>query len=203
MARYLITIEQFAAFVADCYRDRKWQLPPGCSEYLPDDFPPKHQTRGGNYPADSVSWYDARAFCSWLGARLNTEIRLPTEAEWQIAATGGDPARLFPWGPDWSPAEEQWLANTRESGLGRSTPVGFYPLGASPAGVLDMAGNLQEWCLNPVDPKERSRVLRGGSWDVDQEFARSTVRVRRNPDFRYFSIGFRVACSSPSMNTGH
>ena len=112
MARYLVTIDQFAAFVTDCYRDREWQLPPGFAEETPHDAPPEHQGRRGNYPADSVSWYNARAFCHWLGARLNIDIRLPTEAEWQIAATSGDPARVFPWGPDWDPAQEQWLANT-------------------------------------------------------------------------------------------
>ncbi len=73
----------------DCYRDGLWRLPPGFVVECPPT-PPKHQERHGNHPADSVNWVDAAAYCHWLSARLDFEVRLPTEYEWQLAATGGD-----------------------------------------------------------------------------------------------------------------
>jgi formylglycine-generating enzyme required for sulfatase activity len=145
-------------------------------------------------------------FCHWLGARLGHDecaLRLPTELEWQCAAIGtdpreGDPKRVYPWGGDWDPRRETWLANTVESELNRSTAVGLYPLG--------MAGTIYEWCLNAFEnpddigmPKSNNdrRVLRGGSWDDDRGNARSAYRVRYYPDGRGDGVGFRVLCSSP------
>jgi formylglycine-generating enzyme required for sulfatase activity len=129
MARYPITIAQFQAFLQECYQDSCWRLPPGFPVNLPADYSlPKHRVRYGNHPADSTNWCDAAAFCHWLSARLSAEIRLPTEFEWQLAATGGDPARIYPWGREWDPEHEPWAANTLESGLNRTTAVGLYPL---------------------------------------------------------------------------
>ena len=143
MARYPITIAQFRAFLKECYREDGWQLPPGFIVDLPADYPPpKHRARHDNHPADSVNWFDALAFCHWLSARLRFEGPLPTEFEWQLAATGGDRARTYPWVPDWDPLREHWRANTSESDLGRTTAVGMYPAGASAAGILDLAGTL-------------------------------------------------------------
>ena len=106
VARYPVTIAQFQAFIKDCYRDGKWQLPRAVPVDLPASYPPpKHRARYGNYPADTVNWWDAQAFCHWLGARLGFAVRLPTEYEWQQAATGGDPTRTYPWGTDWAPGE--------------------------------------------------------------------------------------------------
>src|SRR5512144_335615 len=145
MARDPVTVAQVQAFVAECFRDGAGLLLVDITEEMSEE-PPRHHGTAGNHGADSVSWFDARAFCHWLSARLDSHVRLPTEAEWYLAATGGDPARIWPWGADWDPATERWLANTGESGLDRTLPVGFYPLGASPAGLMDMAGNLWEWC---------------------------------------------------------
>ena len=211
MARYPVTIAQFNAFVAECFRGGAWQLPPGFPWLLPN-HPPQHAGAHENQAADSVSWFDAQGFCHWLNARLvahgrSAAVRLPTETEWQLAATGGDPARLWPWGADWDPEREPWRANTKESGLGRALPVGFYPLGASPNGILDMAGNLWEWCETLYDKSKKRaqdtalRVLRGGSWDYNQDLARSAYRSGVNPNVRLSNIGFRVVCSSPS--SGH
>src|SRR5262249_8820976 len=108
------------------------------------------------HPVVDVNWEEANTFCEWLTGKienvseartarfsiLNSQfsIRLPTEAEWEHAARGSD-GRTFPWGDAWDAA----LANTRDGGLSSTTPVGSYPVGASPYGGLDMAGNVWEW----------------------------------------------------------
>ena len=213
MARYPVTIDHFRAFLGECYRDGTWQLPAGFAVNLPADYPPpKHRARHGNHPADSVNWYDAAAFCHWLSARLDFEVRLPTEGEWQLAATGGDLTRTYPWGPGWDPKQEPWRANTSESGLERCTAVGMYPAGASAAGIEDMAGTVWEWCQNAYDGSDNTgfpqssevrRVLRGGSWSFNRVAARSAYRLGSKLRGRDSYIGFRVVCSSPSSGTDH
>jgi formylglycine-generating enzyme required for sulfatase activity len=200
MARFPITIAQFQAFLRE-YEDGMWRLPPGNVNLPPDGYqPPKLRTRYGNHPADSVNWYDSMAFCYWLSARSGDEVRLPTEFEWQLAATGGDLSRTYPWGPQWDPVKEPRRANTYESGLGRPTAVGMYPDGASPAGVLDMAGTVYEWCLNPFSNSGDSYpVLRGGSCVTGHSNARSAFRFGNNPLNQARTFGFRVVC--PSSDT--
>jgi formylglycine-generating enzyme required for sulfatase activity len=146
------------------------------------------------------------AFCEWASEALGREIRLPTEFEWQLAATGDEPGRTYPWGGDWDPKAEPWRANTYESGLGGTTAVGLYPHGASPVGAQDMAGTLWEWCLNAFeDPDDVGfpraaddrRVVRGGSWVGDQPDARAAFRDLGVTRFRSGYCGFRLVCSSP------
>lgn len=97
MARYPVTIDQFRAFCRECYVDGRWQLPRGFPVQPSTGYdPPKHRTSHGNHPADSLTWFDAMIFCQWLGARLETDVRLPTEFEWQIAASGSDLKRVYP-----------------------------------------------------------------------------------------------------------
>ena len=86
------------------------------------------------HPMVSVTWDDATAFCEWAG------VRLPTEAEWEKAARGTD-GRAYPWGNDWDKSKCSNFTNSKST-----QPVGSYPDGASPYGVLDMAGNVWEWC---------------------------------------------------------
>ncbi len=204
MARYPVTVAQFRAFLADCHRNGAWRFPPGFPNFQGDYPPPKHRARHGNHPADNVSWWDAAAFCHWLGTCLGYEVRLPTEFEWQQAATGGDPKRKYPWGSGWDPSRQPWRANTNESDLNRSTAVGMYPAGASAAGVQDMAGNVWEWCRNAVEVPDKTefpgtqegRVLRGGSWGSGRLEAGSTFRSGGIPVNRGGNLGFRV-CLSP------
>lgn len=206
IARYPITVAQYRAFLdaADGWRDPDWWeddlfRDPDGESY---DF-----GRFGNHPAVNVSWFDAMAFCRWLSRRLGVAVRLPDEWQWQQAATGGDDSNVFPWGADWDLKREPYRANTFESLLRQATAVGMYPAGASRQGVLDMAGTVWEWCLNKFDqPKVTlsraddfdSRVLRGGSWYHYKDGACSNDRHGHPPYHRFYSIGFRVACSSPS-----
>lgn len=93
-----------------------------------------------DHPVVDISWYEAQAFCAWLSQQTGRRYRLPTEAEWEKAARGVD-GRVFPWGDDF----DLQHCNVRESGLGITKPVGQYPAGASPYGVLEMAGSVWEW----------------------------------------------------------
>ena len=202
IASYPITWKQYRAFVdaADGYRDPRWW----------DGL--KHEDRPGDdrwafpsYPAINVSWYDAVAFCRWLSKRLGLAadevVRLPTEWEWQWVAQAGAEAQEYPWQGEWN----RMRANSNESGIGRTTAVGMYPLGAPDCwAVLDLAGNIYEWCLNPYekpgaagsDP-DVSRVLRGGSWDINPWYCRAAYRLDYSPDSRSSHVGFRVCRGAP------
>jgi hypothetical protein len=198
IAKYPVTYHQYQAFLDD----PQGYAAAGWWKGLERKKEPGEQYRPtGNCPAENVSWCDAVAYCRWASERLGYEVRLPAEWEWQQAATGGNAANAYPWGPDWI----EGRANTDESRLSRTTAVGMYPGGASRQGVADLAGNVWEWCLNRHDaPKETApggdarRVVRGGSWDFDRDCARCAYRYHYYPPgYRGGSVGFRLVCVSP------
>lgn len=195
IARHPLTVAQWRVFVDDDAYDQLVGKP------YPYQVPPEPQRGSGNQPAVNVSWIEAMAYCQWLSAALGYPVRLPSEWEWQQAATGGDRRHEFPWG-EW----QEGRANTFESGLSRVIAVGLYPQGASVQGVLDLAGNTWDWCRNKFDtPKDVTpggdarRVMRGGSWNHNRDFARCACRNHFDPGGRVSRGGLRLVCVSPIL----
>jgi len=221
IARYPVTNRQYQCFIDDGgYADGRWwqglaetPLPSGEGRVRAE----RGRWNGPNQPRETVSWYEMVAYSRWLTAKLQAyglipegmAVRLPTEQEWEKAArgTGG---RKFPWGEEYQSGQaninETW-GNTGTFNLGQTTAVGIYPVGVSPYGLLDMAGNVWEWCLNEYDQPERRgtegdarRVARGGSWDDSQDGARAACRSYSRPADRGFNLGFRLVCVAPILN---
>ncbi|MEV7597944.1 SUMF1/EgtB/PvdO family nonheme iron enzyme [Kitasatospora sp. NPDC089797] len=199
LAAYPVTHRQYRAFLDDPggFADPRWFE--GLA--VRPDGPGGQFRKLGNHPAENVSWYDAVAFCRWFGARTGTEVRLPADWEWQLAAAGPGDGSGYAWGGGWEDAR----ANLLESGLGRTVAVGLYPDGATGAGVHDLHGNVWEWCRNLLSDaggaatdhgSTGARVVRGGSWLVSRSFARSTFRGWDDPELRYPGLGFRLLSAS-------
>ncbi len=147
---------------------------------------------GDDQPVVRITWFDARIYCMWLTA-LGGEgsgwiYDLPTEAEWEWAAGGGK--RKYPWREKLDEPTDQ-LANYNGH-VGATTPVGNYPEGATPEGLLDIAGNVWEWQKNKVSEGSDRRSLRGGSWLSVASRLRCSARSSHHPASRGSALGFRV-----------
>ena len=158
-----------------------------------------------DHPITMVTYSGATAFCDWLAEVTGWPFRLPTEAEWERAARGGLDGRLYPWG-DEPPTCHAEAANGAR--FGHCVPQGTVSVGAfAPNGfdLLDMAGNVYEWCADRYHPYgqpppqgSRRRVLRGGGWSDEPACLRVASRRQDPPDLRGVVVGFRVACGCGS-----
>jgi formylglycine-generating enzyme required for sulfatase activity len=185
--------------------------------------PPQHWENGRlpkgkeSRPVVYVTWHDALAYCRWLSQVTGKTITLPSEAQWEKAARGpvlslpkeaGGGGPEYPWGDEWDATR----CNNYELGLGDTTPVGIFPEGASPYGVLDLAGNVWEWTRShfrayPYDPGDGRedlatrtdvlRVVRGGAFYDDQWLVRCACRDWYYPRNHDWYHGFRVVGVSP------
>ena len=199
MTKYPVTNRQYQMFIQDSegYANEVWwRFSPQAVNWRKENPKPKpSQFKGDERPREMVNWYDAMAFCGWLGHRLGRRITLPTVAQYQRAVQGND-NRVFPWGMEF----HREYCNTRESGMKMTTPVNQYDKGISPYGIYDLAGNIWEWCLDMVEESDeslegrlvRKRAVIGGSFVSPYERSQITFNYYLNPQTLYASIGFRV-----------
>jgi formylglycine-generating enzyme required for sulfatase activity len=154
---YPVTNEQFARFLSET-RPAPDQLDywlPWNERILPPDSMNKlYRVVAGfeRHPVVNVSWYGAQAYCQWAG------LRLPTELEWEKAARGTD-GRIFPWGNEWQSNAVCWWGNRGRDET--TAPVDDFPEGRSPFGLVQMAGNVEEWCVDWYQPDVYQRYAAG------------------------------------------
>ncbi len=203
-----VTNDQFARFVADTghrtdperiragwvWTDR-WRSVPGAD--WPHPHGPEDNLDGrGGHPVVQVSARDAAAFCSWAG------LRLPSEAEWEFAARGSD-GRRYPWGDAPPEADDgsrhanfgtvPCCAADEVDGYLKTAPVGRFGSGASPFGILDMAGNVWEWTADAFPGRPGTVALRGGGWGNNPYCLRVSYRHANPPDIGLDMVGIRCA----------
>ena len=207
MGKYPVTVRQYREFVlaggyqiARYWTEAGWAWRESTGRVEPAFWGEEKWSGDDLLPVVGVSWYEARAYCEWLGGETRRRYRLPTEAEWEKAARGAD-GRLYPWGDEF----EAWRCNTRASGLNGTVAVGQHsPAGESPYGCVEMAGNASEWTLSeyrnyPYDGDdgrneeegEGERVIRGGAWQKPSLRARTVARGMNDPFFSDDDVGFR------------
>ena len=220
ISRWPITVREFLTFYSTGYHDQQYWCETGWIEHLNRKWvePAYFAEQRMNWPVTGISWYEARAYCRWLTAidhKLPSHYiyRLPTEAEWEMAARGNDkqlnPQRRYPWGDTWA-EEHAFYGRWR-----RPAPVGLLPWGHSlDTQLWDMSGNVFEWCLDKVDAqhthvkaypqanqtmpyskKGYGRVIRGGSYNSSSLCLRVSCRIWQMAVARKRVIGFRVVLS--------
>jgi formylglycine-generating enzyme required for sulfatase activity len=183
LARTELTYAQFAPFLhATGYNGSEHPSSKGSEPFLADWHgattpPPDRAT----YPVCYLNVHHARAFCDWATRTTGRRVRLPSDAEWELAARGPE-RRTFPWGMEWDPT--RCNSAGAEDGFAEAAPVGSFANGATPEGVFDLAGNIWEWTAEGH--------LRGGPWCLGAHVMESAVIAREDPERADDKFGFRV-----------
>jgi formylglycine-generating enzyme required for sulfatase activity len=164
IGRFPVTVWEYGKYLEETGAE----APPGWEE----------QSRHPGRPVVSVTWQQARDYCTWA------RCKLLTEEQWEAAARGAE-GRIFPWGPE--EPDEYW-ANF-DGKVGEPTPVGTFPDGDTPEGVADMAGNVWEWTRSDFNKEAKS--VRGASFRFVAAYLRAAFRVRDEPGSRNGNLGFR------------
>ncbi|MFN9709879.1 MAG: formylglycine-generating enzyme family protein [Bacteroidota bacterium] len=164
-----------------------------------------------NHPIINVSWDEAVAYCQWLSKQTGKKYRLPTEAEWEYAARGGDKSKGFLFAGGQSVYKYGWF---EENSNATSQPVAQKR--PNELGIYDMSGNAWEWChdwwapyidkpqTNPQGPDgdKYFKVIRGGSWNFAHNDCRIGTRDFFSPDGRHNDFGFRVVMDEDGTTAG-
>lgn len=159
--------------------------------------------KGDNLPVECVSWDDCQTFINRLNSYTGRNFRLPTEAEWEFAARGGNYSRHYKYSGSNYISDMAWYDGNSSN---RTHPVGTKQ--ANELGLYDMSGNVWEWCSDwygsyssysqndPTGPNSGSnRVKRGGSWSSSAGICRSSHRVDGSPGGRDYRLGLRLVLS--------
>lgn len=207
LGKYEVTVAQFHAFVAetnyqtDAEKDggcwvtiaKKRTLWPDVNWRYDNQANPKERDTW-DHPVIFVSWYDAMAYCRWLSAKTGRQFQLPTSAQWEYAARGGNKSRGYVYSGSDTIDSVAWFGyydiDRRVGNSGFVThPVG----GKSPneLGIYDMSGNVWEWCADS-GPIDSCRILRGGCWDNYARRCRVVNTLEFAPQQRDRGVGFRV-----------
>lgn len=184
-----VTNSQYAEFI----RETNHPAPPGWKE---NEFPKGTE----NFPVTNISWKDSVEFCKWMEKKLGLPVRLPTEAEWELAARGST-ANKYPWGSEWN----KEAALSKENG-GKVSAVKSFSLNRSPFGAFDMAGNVWEWTQDKVTKNEEVtdekvkealekgqvlRIVKGGSAQTPAAQISAQARYEIPENTKVPSVGFR------------
>ncbi len=162
---------------------------------------------GNNLPVERVSWNDCQNFIEKLNTLTGEHFRLPTEAEWEFAARGGNKSKHYQYSGSNNLDDVAWYFGNS----GSKTHL-VATKQANELGIYDMSGNVWEWCqdwfgdykssaqTNPTGPSSGSfRVFRGGRWGSEARSCRSSHRNNGIPDFGYNNLGLRLTCSTKSI----
>jgi len=177
-----VTNHQYQEFI----KETNHRAPTGWKD---GDFP----LGAANEPVTGVTWQDAVDYCQWLSTKVGATARLPSEAEWEMAARGPQGLR-YPWGNEW---DDRAAASEKKQGFVHA--VRSYPAGRSPCGAYDMAGNVWEWVADVRDPEGKpvnvddaaNRVIKGGAANEHQALISAASRNLIPKDYAGAFLGFR------------